>query len=506
MPSGGFVSRWIKMRALKRSLAVLLAVVPLTALCPAPSLAQASRTPQISYDTVPRQSWTYDALAWLARKGRLQPYAARDFLLSRLFTRIEIADILKESRPGGWESLGSQEKHVLLQLATEYRAELRYLGVDFDSFIDGLADSPDESLLYNAWLYGDSLRSNSRTVSRGIGSLTGVALVGEQIGYSATVSSERRLFHPGASDVFPVLDRFSMRGSGRTWRWDLGRTHSWIGQAQSGSLWLGDSSPALLQGRAGREVRLPVFGRWWINWEVSGWGESGQTFYLITKRFEKTLSPQWSLSVFDMAKTTETPNPAMLVIPAQIYQSLFLNEIDTKWNTVMGIEGAYHAGGKLSAYAQWLVDDLENPFDRNPGTPTKTGFLLGVRSRSGGALRSGLQWRAEYAQIDRRTYEATRPSAPLLSWTQDSLPLGWPYGGNSKTLTLHAERKIADRLDITGEYVDTRDRDGNNAARVFSIAPFYDLRPDVSLGLIYQHARASGTSTDSVGVRALASF
>lgn len=492
---------------ISRSCIVLLCALALCLTSNAPlGAALVPDVPQIAYDTVPPQSWTMDALAWLAKRGRLGPYSARDFLISRIYTRVEIADILRDAGSGGWSNLDKSEKHVALQLAGEYRNELRYLGVDFDSFVDGLSGAADQSLLYNAWLYGDSVRSDSETVSRGIGSLTGMGLSGGQISYSATVSSERRLLHPGTSDTFPVLDRFGIRGSSRNWRWSAGRQYSWVGQAESGSMWLGNSSPALFAARAGREVRLPLIGRWWIDWEVGGWGENGDNFYLITRRFEKTFSRQWSLSILDMTKTTETPNPAMLVIPSQIYQALFLKQIDTKWNTVMGVEGAYHSGARLSAYAQWLVDDMENPFDKNPVTPTKTGFLVGVRSRVGEPMQGALRWRAEYAVLDRRTYEATRPDFPLLSWTQDGLPLGWPYGGNSRTLSLYAEGKIARKLDLTGGYIEVRDRDGNNPMRIFTISPSYDFRPDLSLGLMFQHSSSGGASSDALGLRALAAF
>ncbi|MEI6913776.1 MAG: capsule assembly Wzi family protein [Armatimonadota bacterium] len=483
----------------------LLAVISLIspALC-----AEGQRVPQISYDTVPRASLTIDALGWLAKDGKLLPYTARDFLIDRLWTRIEIADLLRDRRVtngNNWDGFTDKQRQVVLQLASEFRDELRYLDVDYADFTAGLEDATAKSTLVTPWLYGDVRDSdNTDTTSRGIASFTALELVGSQTSVGATISGERRLFQAGGSHSFPVLDRLSFRGRGKNWDWEVGKFYDWYGEARTGSMWFGDSSPALISAKAARDLRLPLIGDWHMSFQVGGFHEGGETLYLISKRYEKTLSRKWSFAITDMAKTTTTPNPLMLVIPAQLYQSLFLTQIDTKWNTVMGLEAGYHIQSKLGAYAQYLIDDMEDPFDPNPMTPKKTGILVGLRSRSGQPMDAGFRWSAEYSVIDQRTYEATRPSAPLLSWTQDGLPLGWPFGANSKTLALHGEHKFGNGFDLAASYVDSRPKEGDGKQQVLSISPTKDFGADKSIGLLYEHH--AGVVGDVFGVRGFVAF
>lgn len=447
----------------------------------APGRANAD-VPQPSYDTVPRATWMMDSFGWLARQGALEPYHARDFLISRAFTRMEAAGLLRELMSSErYSNLPGRQRLVVAQLVDEFDEELRLLGVDAEAASAALNAGGEQALLANAWLYGEATRSDGDTQGELIPVVSGFWMSGRGTTVNATVSNERRLFHDGAG-AFPVVDRFGVHRRWGEWRVSGGRIYDHIGTANAGSLFLDDSSPALMQVSATKVFPLGrKLGDVRLTWQTGGFREAGETFYLITKKVEKTLSDRWSLAYIDMAKTTETPDPLMVVLPALAYQSLFLDDVDSKWNTLVGVQAMYRPHERLDTYVQWMVDDLNNPFDPGENVPKKTGLLFGVRSRSNSASR--LRLIAEYAVVDERTYEATRATLPLLAWTQDGLPLAWPYGPNSRTLHLRGEAKVSENVDLVAALVDSRAKTGGAEHTIFSFMPTLQISPQASLGV-----------------------
>ncbi len=450
--------------------------------------AIAERIPQVSYDIVPRASWTYDALGWLAARGKMQPFTARDFLSGRAYTRVEIADLIRDLKVVNgrtWEDFTFTERSVLSQLVDEFRSELQILDVDVAKLEEGLDPSLPRVALANAWIYGDVVRTMSDNDTRGSAAFSVFEMRGKGVVFGGALASNTRLLHPENPGGFPVLDHFFFRSRGKQWTWEVGRSYSWVGTAGTGSMWLGDSSPALMLGRANREFSLGrMLGPWKISWEVGGYSEQGIRLYLITKRLEKTFSRKWSLGLIDMTKTTVTPNPLMLLIPAPAYQSLFLSDIDSKWNTVLGFEAMYHPNRRIDTYLQWMVDDMSNPFDPNKTVPKKTGLLIGYRSRADEPMDGAPRLQIEYASIDQFAYNLTRPNAPFLAWTQKGLPLAWPYGGNSQTFSVRTEKKLKGGFDLVTTYLTSKSKVGLGKQQVFSIRPAKDITPGKSVGLI----------------------
>jgi len=209
----------------------------------------------------------------------------------------------------------------------------------------------------------------------------------------------------------------------------------------------------------------------------------GSRVYLINKRWEKTLSSQWSFAYTDMAKTTETPNPLMLALPSWAYQSVFLEDVDAKWNSVVGLEAIYRPSRKLDAYAQWMVDDLNNPFDPGESVPKKTGLLVGIRSRSREPMDAGTRVTAEYGVVDTNAYEATRVGLPHLAWSQDGLPLGWPYGADNRTFALKLEQKLGRRWDLVSSFLTVREKQSGGEQNTLSVRPTLQISPRASVGL-----------------------
>ncbi len=443
---------------------------------------------QPSSDTVPRASWVMDALGRLAADGKTQPFAARDFLASRSFTRIEIADIVRDMKVVNghtWDRYSDTQKAVIRQLADEFRAELVFLGEDLASYEDGLETAADRVVLSNLWAYGQVARDGSDTTGFAVIADSVLGLRGRSAVFSAALTSESRLFHPESYHSFRPLDRVSYRLRSREWSCSLGMEYTWFGTASTGSLWLGDASPAILQASAAKSFSLGrALGRWRMSWQVGGFNDMGSRVYLINKRWEKTLSSQWSFAYTDMAKTTETPNPLMLLVPSWAYQSMFLSDVDAKWNSVLGLEAIYRPSRKLETYAQWMVDDLNNPFDTGESVPKKTGLLFGMRSRSGEPMDAGLRLTAEYGVVDTKAYEATRVGLPHLAWSQDGLPLAWPYGANSRTLSLRAEKKLGRRWDVVSSFTGTRQKEGGGEQSALSVRPTLQITPRASVGVI----------------------
>ena len=463
-----------------------------------PAGVRAARLPQPSADVLPRGCWQTDALAYLAGRGALPPFTARDFLQSRTFTRIEIAEILRRVRPPAEPAAAALHS----RLCDDLSEELKFLGGGPACGGGARAVVP---AVVTGWASGSAERRDGGSRGFATGTLTVLSAPSARRVLSATLTSEARLFHPEDHRLFPALDRFACGENRGAWRWDAGRTYSWFGTAGTGSMWLSDASPALFQLRASGVVDLGRPGRWALSGQAGGFTDRGRTVYLLSRRVEKTLSSRWTVGYIDMAKTTRVPDPLMVVLPALAYQSLFLDEVDSQWNALLGVEAVYRPSPRADAYLQWMVDDMTSPVASRHDAPKKTGILLGIRSRASDFAEGGLRLQAEYCVVDARAYEATRADAPLLAWSQDGLPLAWSYGADSRTLALRAEKRFSSRLDGVAALVDSRRKSGGGRRTVLSLQPSWDLDPQSSFTLLIEWQSGDSDAT-SVGVRASVAF
>ncbi len=495
MPSGGSASGWMRKSGSRVFVAGAVWLVLAAASAPSPAGAGVA---QPLTDVMPRGCWQMDALAWLAGEGLLAPYSARDFLQSRTFTRLEIAELLRAAAA----PTDPRAAWLFARLREDLAEELRFLGGDADAERAGGEGWPP---VLTGWAAADGSVVDGDSRGTAAGALTLLAGLPQHRLLSATLTSEARLFHPDDRRLFPVLDRFALAESRGSWRWDAGRTYSWFGAAGTGSMWLSDASPALFQVRAAGVLDTGRPGRWALAWQAGGFSDRGRTVYLLSRRVQKTLSPAWTIGYIDMSKTTRTPDPLMLALPALAYQSLFLKDVDSQWNALLGLEAVYRPSPRAETYLQWMVDDMTSPVRSRHSAPKKTGILFGLRSRAPDFARGGLRLQAEYCVIDARVYEATRPAAPLLAWSQDGLPLAWSYGPDSRTLAVRAEKRLTPRLDGVASLVDSRRKSGGGRHTVLSVRPSWDIDPRSSIGLLIEWH--SGDVDDAtVGVRASVAF
>lgn len=457
---------------------------------------------QPSTDVLPRGCWQMDAMAWLAGEGWLPPFTARDFLQSRTFTRLEIAQILQNTQ------MPSEPRASALyaRLRDDLSEELLFLGGNLlsETGEQGCPSAAAQTVL-TGWALASASRVDGDSRGFATGTLTTLSATGPRRVLSATLTSEARLFHPDSYQSFPVLDRFSFAENRRTWKWDAGRSYSWFGTAGAGSMWLSDASPAMFQLRASGVLDLGRPGRWALSWQTGGFSDRGRTVYLLSRRVQKTLSPRWTLGYIDMSKTTRTPDPLMAALPALAYQSLFLKDVDSKWNALLGVEAIYRPSPRMDTYLQWMVDDMTSPLASRHDAPKKTGILVGLRTRAADFTSGGLRLQAEYCVIDARAYEATRPGAPLLAWTQDGLPLAWGYGPDSRTLALRAEKRFSPKWECAAALVDSRKKSAAGRSTVLSLQPSWDFDPRSSLSLILEW-RSGDVDETSAGIRASMAF
>lgn len=463
---------------------------------------------QPAFQTVPAGSFLMDGFGRLAGKGVFQPLAASDFRMGRSFTRTELAGVLLDSRTAIRESgitLPPEDQALLAALARDLAPELQWLGGTPESVTPPLGEVTSGSI-WTGWLYGEAAQRDSAPDQKiGAPELTLLGVSGN-LHYGGSLTGKRRVTDSQVREKFHELDRFYIAGTEKNYRWELGRTNQWVGAASTGSLWLGDSSPSMYTGRLDAEIDLGAFlGKWRVESLLGGFGEDGRSVYVINRTARKAIAPDWSVGVIDSVRTTLTPNPLMLALPSLAYQSLFLSDIDARWNIIMGLEAVYHPTLANEAYLQWMVDDINNPFDPGDSVPKKTGILVGYRHRFGSRLAASSRITIEYATIDRRSYEATRAGSPHMAWTRSDLPMAWPFGANNRTLAVNAEHRLSDRFWLQGGFVENQVKVGPGRTQTVTFHPRYDITPTLSVGLVWQDI--SGDQSNSViGVRALASF
>ena len=474
-----------------------------------------------STDRVPLGDWTYDAMISLAADGLVPGLAARVFQGDRLFNRIEMAQVIVSIVDSTKEKeLGFGQAALINHLVSEYKPELMFvdegivqrwterstnisLPIGNEAFIlgyvRGLAthDTGDDDTADIPYRASGFLNISDRTFA------------------IATLADKEEKFFQQLRDG-PALDKAFLRGTDGNFVWSIGSEYLNWGPAYSGSLILSGNSPAIMQVRMAKEIDFgKLLGRVKITQFAGTFDDDNHRLYLLGRRYEKRLSDRWHAGISETAKTGETPNPLVLVLPFYLYQHMFTN-IDAEFNVLCAADLTYLSKGGSQAYVELVIDDMTSPrfFDSNRfERPRKTGYTVGYYAPKlfGGKLPSN--FRAEYTSIDRLTYSATREDFAELAYIHDGDIIGHPIGPNANAVYLRGEQYLSSRFSIIGEYLNQRQTDSGSPApgsrRVTSLMAAYDISPDKSIALRvapYKTTMPGGLSEDGTKYELRASF
>ena len=470
----------------------------LTALMLTVGLAAVGAELNVSTSVLARGDWTYDALSMLAARDHSAGLPSRYFQGDRLLTRVEMAELVARIVREHGTALSGAERIAVKGLTLDLRAELLAAGMS-ESELDRAADVPESESLP---VFTGSLRarrvSNDDDDTFSVYELTTLAPAGPMSFLTGTYTNEAREFRSD-EDPFPRFDKGSYKLLSPKLQLEIGRNYVRWGPGYSGSMILSDNSPAFDMVRFRKDVNFGwVFGRVLIDQFVSSFREFGNRYYVLGRRYEKTLSRQWNLAVSETAKTRETPNPSILVLPFYAYQELFI-DVDPEFNTLYSLDVTYTAGRNAQVYLEGLVDDMTAPriLDRDRfRRPRKIGYLLGAYLPD--PLKNGRSsLRAEYVLVDPRTYTATRTEFPDLEYTRDGLVMGHPIGANGSAVFLRGDYWLCKKAQLIVEYLNRSPRDSGvaNAEDFERLDAYlaYDVRPWASLTARYVRLRNAGT-------------
>ena len=502
---------------MKRFTLVFLSV--LLIVCAAVSLSAAGKRIIPSTDRLPLGDWSYDAMISLASDGLIPGYAARLFQGDRLFNRMEMASVValitktSESR-----TLSAAQTTLIDDLIQEFTPEL------LDQDAEFIGRWKDRSANINSPTGGDVLgtgyvkglgiaRSHEDNEFEAPFRLSGFAKLTRRAFAMATIAQKEEKFYHELRHS-PTPDKAFVKGFSGNFVWSLGREYLNWGPSYTGSLILSDNSPPFLQARGVREVDLGWFiGRIKITGFGSGFKEGGKQLYLFGRRYEKPISKRWHLGITETVKTNRTPNPAILVLPFFLYQHIFGgpgSENDRDFNTVYSADLLYQTKSGAQLYGEYLVDDMTQPriFGKpRYARPDKRGYTLGFYAPQVLPGERLSTFRAEYIQVNRQTFEATRPKDhPELDYKHGGAYIGSAIGPNAKAIYLRGEQYLSDKWSLIGEYLDQRQKDPGEPLRPrersVSLLASYDITPNKSVGLRISSFRESGQSGTVYELRA----
>ena len=400
-----------------------------------------------STDRLPLGHWSYDAMLGLASDGLLPGMPARVFQGDRLFDRVEMAGLVASAiENADPECLTPRRILLIHHLVGEFRPEM-----------------PERAFR--------------------ITGLTGVSR--RAFAYGTFAHREERFFHR-AERSGRALDKAAVTIDYDRARFSVGSEYRNWGPSYIGSPILSDNSPAFTGVGVSGEIDFgSIVGRVRIS-QFSSTFQDGGPVYFFGRRYEKELGDRWHLGVSETAKTNRFPNPLFQVVPFYWYQHIVPRD-EERINCAYGADLTYYTRGGLRAYGELLVDDITAPRLFNPDfeRPRKAGTLVGVSFPLSGDRLSG--FRAEYARIDQRTYEATRTEFPELAYTHDGAIIGSPIGPNSTALYLRGEGRISPRLSLIAEYLNLVQKEPGppevERRRVLSLRASYDIAPDMSISI-----------------------
>lgn len=447
--------------------------------------------PTSSQDQVPPENWTYDAMVHLASDGLVPDMPSQRFEGDWIYTREEMAAIVRDTINALPDSIHEDDKAIISRLAAEFQPELEYMGA---------SDALQKAEPYAAWQkavpsgYFDGRMvkiSSENSGAIGIYRTTGFGLTGKYITAQLTLSNRRRQF---GSDEFQIPENFFVRGKTPNWEWEVGSDFMWWGPGYSGSMILSNNSPSFPFVQASSDINFGKHvGKIKLSQFASYFTQDGKGVYLIGRQWEKRFSKQFSLSFIETAKTNTSSGLLALAFPSfYLYEHIYLDDVDAKFNSFMGIDIKYRYSPKFETYLDFLADDMLAPsaMRTEPAwdIQQKLGFLLGAYWPK--AMFKGTTGvRTEIIYVDPLTYTATRDSAPELDYTHDGLIIGHPVGPNSEAVFVRVDRKVAPGYAFAAEYLGRKpvDSDGINPFNTsrLSLLGVRDISPRFSFELRY---------------------
>lgn len=442
-----------------------------------------------STDRIARGDWTYDAMGKLAADEQIPGYAARVFQGDRLFNRIEMAKVIAlviKSTSG--KTLSYTDTILIDKLVSEFRPELK--SIDPSALDNWLPDATTVAAK-KGFVTGQvtALAStHSNTDSDSNVSVSGFLNLSDRA-FGMVSAEERRsqFYHINKSDSNP--DKVFVKGIDGNFEWSLGREQMNWGPSYVGSLVLSDNIKGIYGARMAKEIDLGSFiGRFKVQQFVGTFKDHGDSLYLVGRRWERPLSHNFHLGVSETAKMNTAPNPLMLTMPLYLYQRIFVNNVDRKFNALYGIDLTHQSDSGVQVYGEWMVDDISAPKFLLPNSShvaRKTGLTLGFYTPKfikGDKLST---FRAEYTYVDPKSYSATRTTEPELSFSYSGDIIGSPLGPNTKALYMRSEQYLSGKFSIIAEYLNQKQRNAtpdvggkNFVSALFS----YDLTPNKSIG------------------------
>lgn len=458
--------------------------------------------PTLSVNRVPRESWTYDALALLAARDMIPGADSRLFYGDWLYTRREMAEYVA----GAVRTLAEapddykRRRALVSRLVDEFRPELDSMGLKQSEIDEALRGADDDSLTALAfnerlWL-SDSDDDGTHAILADRETFIGSKNVHSPL-FVVGVSNARKEFRTEPSE-FPYLEKAFVKARWHEWDFQLGQDYLWWGPGYSGSMILSDNAPPFAFFKVGKDFSLGrAIGRLKVDEFISPFNDDGDTYWFVGRRWEKTLSSRWNIALNETAKMKDRPNPLILILPIYLYEHIYLDDVDETFNALYGLDVTYSFANDSSAYLEFIVDDMTAP-GFLPGSsndrPQKLGWLLGANHN----FSRNTSLRLEYILTDAGTYLSTRPDYPQLSYTRDGFVIGHPVGANSKAIYARLEQKLSTKLDGVVEYLwrGARDPAGVNPGdeKAYDAFLSYGIKPQAALWLRAQ--RLLGPSAD----------
>ncbi|MCC6444900.1 MAG: hypothetical protein IT210_15760 [Armatimonadetes bacterium] len=421
-------------------------------------------------DILPRGDWPYDDMASLSARGLLTGVPVRYFHGDRLFTRLEMAQILTRAL----ESAASRDD-TALAFDPSFKRLSKLLAPELESLSAPLPEPtlpiPPEKPPLTLTGYGQLRYVSDKSADGfdGIFRATALADLGPHWLAGVTLTNERRelltaqdVFFPAQvlpdqqtlplpdrgflKDRFPLLDKAFVRGQAGPLTVNFGRFPIRWGPSYTGGMLLSGNAPNLTALSLRLPMSLGFLGRWNLEQFYTTFTQEGNRVYLVGRRLEHRFSGGWSFGYSETLKSSRQPNLLTASFaPLVVYQDIS-GDREVDFNNLVNIDLTYRNRHGNEYYGELLIDDIRNPFDfllhnKKSVTPQKAGWLLGAYLPEAGTKNTSL--RLEYIQTDKGTYLQKNPR---VAHTFEQMFLGHPIGTNAKGLFVRIEHRFTGKL------------------------------------------------------------
>lgn len=446
----------------------------------------------VSADMLPREHWSYDAMAYLAAQGFVPDRNARFFQGDYLLDELEMAREIRRVVAAN-EEWSSRELRLLSRLALQFRSQLLYLGVS-TADIDALLQTTADNHIIASGYVRPLLRLSDGDVSiLGTYEANALAPFGSRGLVAATLSTADREYRANPED-FPNISKLLIKWLGDNHEWQVGRDYLHWGPGYSGSMTLSDNAPAFdfarFRGDFGFGRRI---GRIQITQVVAPFKDGENDFWFLGRRWQKTFSDYFNMGINETVKTGKRPRPTVLVIPSLYwYQHIYLDELDLVWNNLVSLDAAYRTGTGNKFYGELVVDDMTAPSAVGAGfkRPRKAGLMVGAYFPNAvGSGRTSI--RVEGIIVDPETYLAARDEFPEIDYFRGGYSIGHPVGSDAEALFLRVTHKATSQLDLVAEYLAARKKSDKTRDHAANLLLVYNQNDRLSTSLRWREFRGS---------------